>query len=64
MWRRSGAWVAEHLPDPMNTTTPSTINGVNPQVITETVNAITAQPDLGAFRFRATNRVLKGGLNL
>src|SRR3954451_11768570 len=46
------------------TNTLSTIrNGVDTQQMFRTLDAITAQPELGAFTFRATNRWINGAHN-
>ncbi|GGB79367.1 osmotically inducible protein C [Marinobacterium zhoushanense] len=45
----------------MNTIT--TCNGLNLQQMTETVNALSADPSLAQFRFRACNRWINGGAN-
>jgi uncharacterized OsmC-like protein len=39
----------------------STINGVDVERLTGTVESITADPDLGQFQFRARNRWIDGG---
>jgi uncharacterized OsmC-like protein len=39
------------------------INGVDTGLITETVEAVQSRPELGAFKFRAKNRLVAGGLN-
>ena len=36
------------------------MNGVDPGILSETVNAIQADPELGKSRFRATNKWLSG----
>ena len=47
-----------------NTTTPSPVrNGVDTAAMYATLDAITATPELGAFRFRAANRWLGGAHN-
>jgi uncharacterized OsmC-like protein len=49
---------------PLMTNTLSTIrNGVDTQQLFGTLDAIGAQPELGAFTFRATNRWLNGAHN-
>jgi uncharacterized OsmC-like protein len=45
----------------MNTMT--TRNGLNLQQMTETVSALSADPALAQFRFRASNRWINGGAN-
>ena len=39
------------------------VNGVDVTEMKKTIMAITEQPDLGNFQFRATNRWMDGGLN-
>jgi uncharacterized OsmC-like protein len=42
---------------------PAVVNGVNLETLMDTVNAIKADPELGASRFRATNKWLGGNHN-
>lgn len=57
-WRR-----ILHLPFGTMTKTPSELNGVNLQKLTETIQAIKSQPNLATFKFRATNKWINGGHN-
>lgn len=45
------------------TTAPNIINGVNIDRLVETINAVKAQPELGMFRFRLSNKWINGGHN-
>jgi uncharacterized OsmC-like protein len=48
----------------MNTTpTTQNVNGIDLDALNTTVAAIQAQPEVGQFKFRATNRYMHGGLN-
>lgn len=42
---------------------PVTLNGVNVTALSETLDTLRRQPELGAFQFRARNTWLGGGLN-
>jgi uncharacterized OsmC-like protein len=43
--------------------TPATLNGLDTAQMTDTVAAITRQPSLARFQFRARNRWIDGGVN-
>ena len=45
------------------TTITNVVNGVDLQRLTETVEAVQAQPDLAQFKFNATNEWIDGGHN-
>ena len=45
------------------TTEATIINGVNVTALGEVVEAVTGQPEIAKFQFRAKNRWLQGGLN-
>jgi uncharacterized OsmC-like protein len=47
----------------MQTTANPTVNGVDISALGATVEAIKANPTIAAFRFRAKNQALEGGLN-
>ena len=47
----------------MSTETKNIVNGVDVDGIVNTVKAVTADPEIAKFRFRATNRLVEGGLN-
>ena len=61
--------VADHnLPkrerkDIMQAQAQKVVNGVDTEALTQTVEAIQAQPEVAKFQFRATNRAVDGGLN-
>jgi uncharacterized OsmC-like protein len=41
----------------------ATVNGVDLHRLGETINAVSSQPELGKFQFRATNKWINGGHN-
>lgn len=47
----------------MKTQEATIINGVNVTALGETVDAVTGQPEIARFQFRASNRWVRGGLN-
>lgn len=47
----------------MNTETKNIVNGVDVDGIINTVKAVSADPEIAQFKFRATNRLVEGGLN-
>jgi uncharacterized OsmC-like protein len=49
--------------DNMTAVTDSIINGVDTEMLGQRVEAISANPDIAQFKFRATNRFVEGGLN-
>ncbi len=48
----------------MNTNTTDTIlNGIDSDVLTQTIEAIKTNPEIAKFKFAASNRLVEGGLN-
>jgi uncharacterized OsmC-like protein len=47
----------------MTKTNPAMLNGIDVAALSETLNALHRQPELGAFQFRAKNAWINGGLN-
>ncbi len=47
----------------MNTQSTQTMNGLNVDQMTQTLDALRGDPTLAAFEFRATNRWINGGEN-